>query len=904
MEKLIVRILFYLVITFLIVPSLAAQQLNLVSINGAGTASGNAESFVGYSTLSSDGRYVAFTSTASDIVPNDTNGAWDLFVRDLSTGTTTLVSVNAAGTNSGNGNSGVSGINGPSFLLPSFAISGNGRWIAFSSFATDLAPKDTNGLEDIYVRDLQTGMTSLVTINAAGSASGNGYSTFPNITADGSTVSFRSRANDLATNDSSNTITDVFVRRLSTGITTLVSVNATGTGSGNNGSGAHTISDDGRYVAFSSFASNLVPNDTNGTRQDIFLRDLQAGTTILISANADATGSGNDESFVPLVSADGSHVVFNSAATNLVSLPDNNQTYDVFVRDVQAGTTSLVSINRQGTAASNGDSAVDNIGVMSSDGNIIGFGSNATDLVNVNDSNGQLDVFVRNIAAGTTSLASINVAGTAAGQTFSGLNGISLSADGRFVSFDSAAGDLASNDPVSSQDVFVRDLQTSITRIISRSMSGTGGNGGSLSSQLSRNGNVVIFESQASDLTPNDTDHENDVYAFSQASQIGFSSATQAVNETDGLVTLTVTRTGDISGAAAVDYTTSDGTASERRDYITALGTLRFAANETSKTITILVINDAYGEPVETFNVTLTNPIGPVLNTSSAVVSITSDEAVDGPNPVKWDSGFSSEFFVRQHYLDFLNRQPDAPGLAYWKNQIDECLTEECRNIRRVNVSGAFFLSIEFQETGFLVERIYKVAYGDADGISNVGPTHVIKVPIVRFKEFLADSQLIAKGVAVGVGNWQAQLETNKVAFTQDFVTRTRFLNAYPSTMTPAQFVDKLFVNAGITPSDAEKTSIISEFGGAGNIGDAPARARAVRLVAENAALVQAETKKAFVLMQYFGYLRRNPDDPQDSDHTGYDFWLGKLNQYGNYIDAEMVQAFLLSIEYQRRFGP
>ncbi|MFN2499416.1 MAG: carboxypeptidase regulatory-like domain-containing protein, partial [Pyrinomonadaceae bacterium] len=263
-------------------------------------------------------------------------------------------------------------------------------------------------------------------------------------------------------------------------------------------------------------------------------------------------------------------------------------------------------------------------------------------------------------------------------------------------------------------------------------------------------------------------------------------------------------------------------------------------------------------------------------------------------------------FFVTQHYRDFLNRDPDADGLSYWTNQIIVCNTSpSCIDAKRVNTSAAFFLSIEFQETGYLVERIYKSAYGDFDGTSVIGGSHQIKAPIIKFNEFLADSQQIAKDVVVGVGNWPTQLENNKVAFTQDFVNRSRFVTAYPTTMTPSDFVDKLFRNAGVTPDAAERSSIINEFGGVGSTADTVARARALRRVAENTTLTQQEKNKAFVLMQYFGYLRRNPNDPQDTDHTGYDFWLQKLEQFnGNFEQAQMVQAFIDSIEYRTRFAP
>jgi hypothetical protein len=896
------RFLLYVLLMSLAAPAIAAQQPILVSVNQAGNASANGNSGISDISVSADGRFVVFVSDAPDLAPSDANGTWDLFVRDLQTGTTVLASVNAAGTGSGNGRSGVNG----AFLVTSFAISGNGRFIAFSSEATDLAPNDTNGLEDIFVRDLQTGTTSLVTINAAGSASGNGFSIFPFITPDGSTVSFRSNANDLVANDT-NATTDIFVRRLSTGVTSLVSVNAAGTGSGNGPTTAATISDDGRYVAFMSSAGNLVSNDTNGTlRFDIFLRDLQTGTTTLISVTPNGAESGNQNSTVPIVSAGGGHVFFASTATNLVSLPDNNSTQDVFVRDIQAGTTFLVSVNSQGTAAGLGSSSILARPGISANGNIVVFISLAPDLVN-NDGNGTRDVFVRNISAGTTSLVSVNMAGTGSGQLPSGVNSLGLSADGRFVCFESISSDLVPNDPDtvhdgSSQDVFLRDLQTSTTRLISTNhTTGISANNSSVAPALSRDGSVLVFSSNASDLVANDTNNKGDVFAFRQPTQVEFSSGTFTANESDGVATFTVRRTGDRSSASTVDYATSDGTASERSDYLTAVGTLRFAANETEKTISVFIVNDSYGEPGETFNLTLSNPSGATLGTPAATtVTITSDEIVDGPNPVKWDAGFNTDFFVRQHYVDFLNREADAPGLAFWKNQIDECTTAACREIRRINVSAAFFLSIEFQETGYLVERLYKTAYGDATGTSTFGGAHQLSVPVVRFREFLADTQQIGQGVIVGQGNWQAQLEANKQALIAQFVLRPRFTTAFPTSLTPAQFVDTLNTNAGNPLSPSERNQLVSDL----TMG-AKTRAQVLRAVAEDPDLFAAETNRAFVLAQFFGYLRRNPNDSPDSDYTGYDFWLSKLNQFnGNFVNADMVKAFIVSGEYELRFGP
>jgi hypothetical protein len=261
---------------------------------------------------------------------------------------------------------------------------------------------------------------------------------------------------------------------------------------------------------------------------------------------------------------------------------------------------------------------------------------------------------------------------------------------------------------------------------------------------------------------------------------------------------------------------------------------------------------------------------------------------------------------VRQHYLDFLNREPDAAGLAFWTNQITSCGSDaQCIEVRRIHVSASFFLSIEFQDTGYLVERLYKSSYGDANGTSTIGGAHTLPVPIVKFSEFLPDTQKLSQGVIVGQSGWELVLENNKQAFVAEFVQRTRFATAYPTTRTPAEFVDELFAHAGVTPTPADRQAAIDEFGVAVNTTNLAARGRALRRVAENSTLTTNEVNRAFVLMQFFGYLRRNPNAAQDTDHSGYDFWLTKLNQFnGDFIKAEMVKAFISSIEYRHRFAP
>ena len=376
---------------------------------------------------------------------------------------------------------------------------------------------------------------------------------------------------------------------------------------------------------------------------------------------------------------------------------------------------------------------------------------------------------------------------------------------------------------------------------------------------------------------------------------------------------VTVTRSGSTSGVATVNFASSDsaglvncnianGVASAKCDYISALGTIKFAAGESSKTISILIIDDSYLEGPETFNVSLSNPSGATMGTpSTATVTINDNDLANGPNPID-----QARIFVQQHYYDFLGRYPDQSGWDFWITEIASCGTNQsCIDLKRINVSAAYFLSIEFQQTGYLVERIYKTAYGNGSGASTFGGTHQLPVPIVRFSEFLPDTQQIGSGLVVGATGWETVLENNKQAFTNDFVQRSRFTTAFQVSLTPAQFVDLLFFNAGVTPSPSDRQAVINEFGPATNTSDVAARSRALRDVAENATLNSQEFNRAFVLMQFFGYLRRDPNSSPDTDYTGYDFWLTKLNQFnGNFVSAEMVKAFITSTEYRQRFGP
>ncbi|HEX6622708.1 MAG TPA: Calx-beta domain-containing protein [Pyrinomonadaceae bacterium] len=361
-------------------------------------------------------------------------------------------------------------------------------------------------------------------------------------------------------------------------------------------------------------------------------------------------------------------------------------------------------------------------------------------------------------------------------------------------------------------------------------------------------------------------------------------------------VQVTVTRTGgDNSAPATVDYATTDGTATERKDYTTAAGTLRFAAGETSKSFDILINNDVFpneGGGSEFFDLALSNPTGMTALADPSAMRITindDDTTTVTANPID-----DPTFFVRTHYADFLNRVPDQAGLDFWVGNITSCGADlQCREARRVNVSAAFFFAIEFQETGYYAYRLYKASFRNSP---DNGPR---PRGFPTYREFIRDTTDTSRDIIVGVGNWEEQLSINKQALADAFVTRAEFLARFPTTLTPAQYVDALNLNANNPLSQTERDALVN-----GLTAGTETRATALRRVADDADFRQAELNRAFVLMQYFGYLRRSPNAAPDTNFDGYDFWLSKLDQFdGNFVEAEMVRAFIESIEYRQRFG-
>jgi protocatechuate 3,4-dioxygenase beta subunit len=366
-----------------------------------------------------------------------------------------------------------------------------------------------------------------------------------------------------------------------------------------------------------------------------------------------------------------------------------------------------------------------------------------------------------------------------------------------------------------------------------------------------------------------------------------FGAPSYTAGEGAGSLGVTVTRGGDTSTAATVTCTAQDGTAQQGKDLSTVAVRLAFAPGETAKSFTVFITDDSFVEGAESLTLKLTPGAGAIAGAQSTATLTINDNDTDAaaPNPVD-----DSRFFVRQHYLDFFNREPDDAGLQFWANNIESCGADSrCRAVKRADTSAAFFLSIEFQQTGDLVYRAYVASYG--------------RMPR-RAEEFLLDSRLVGDGVVVGQTGWQQKLEANTQAFFADFVSRDAFKAQYPSQLTPAQFVAALNTNTGGSLSADDSSAAAAEFGTASDSADQGARARALRRVVESRGFYERELNRAFVLMQYFGYLQRNPDDPPDADFSGYNFWLSKLNSFGgDYQKAEMVRAFIESAEYRGRFG-
>jgi len=380
------------------------------------------------------------------------------------------------------------------------SVSADGRFAVFTSYATNLVRHDTNGIADVFVRDLRRHDTSRVSVNSHGEQANGGSAIDPQISPDGRYVVFTSDASNLVPGDTNGAV-DVFRHDLRTGDTIRVSVGPHGA-QGNGPSAKPTVSADGRYVAFTSYATNLVDGDTNGA-WDTFVKDLATGKLVRASVGSDGTQA-NAMSDGPNISADGRYAVFISLASNLVPGDTNNQG-DVFAHDLKTGTTTRISV---GTAGEQGDDL--SVGAtLSGDGHLIGFASHATTMTANTPTTHDSHAYVREFGTGRTTLVDLSNGGdVAAGGSF----WTAVSGDGRSVAFVSDGANIVPGDTNAARDIFVRDLAAGTTTRISLSSGGAQGDGPSFYPFTNRDAHVVAFQSYATNLVPGDTNGVPDVF--------------------------------------------------------------------------------------------------------------------------------------------------------------------------------------------------------------------------------------------------------------------------------------------------------------------------------------------------------------------------------------------------------
>jgi uncharacterized membrane protein len=393
------------------------------------------------------------------------------------------------------------GVEGNGYSLVT-SISDSGRFVAFFSDASNLVSGDTNAVGDSFLKDTLTGLTTRVSTNSAGTQA-NGLSFDPLLSANGSVVAFTSLSSNLVAGDS-NGVSDSFIKDTGTGVTTRVSTDSAGT-QGNGGSYVTALSANGRLIAFNSNATNLVAGDTNGA-SDSFIKDTLTGVTTRVSTGSAGT-EGNGGSYVTALSADGRFAAFHSNATNLVP-GDTNGLFDAFVKDTVTGVTTRVSTDSTGTQA-NGYSFVSDV---SADGRYVAFYSLASNLV-AGDTNGQRDAFIKDTLTGITTRVSTDSAGN---QGNAGSYIRALSADGRYVVFDSDANNLVAGDTNGVRDSFIKDTVTGSTTRISTDSSGRQSNGLSQVTAISPDGQFLTLRSVATNLVPGDTNGQSDAFLYSR----------------------------------------------------------------------------------------------------------------------------------------------------------------------------------------------------------------------------------------------------------------------------------------------------------------------------------------------------------------------------------------------------
>ncbi len=375
-----------------------------------------------------------------------------------------------------------------------------------------------------------------------------------------------------------------------------------------------------------------------------------------------------------------------------------------------------------------------------------------------------------------------------------------------------------------------------------------------------------------------------------------FSSPYYTVNEGCVTATITVSRSGDTSSNVTVDYSTNDGAALQRNDYTTATGTITFAPGVTGQTFPVLITKNAYIEGPQTVDLALSNPTGgATLGAPNAATLAINDDTNIAASAQPIDDAAT---FVCQHYHDFLGREPDSNGLAYWTSQITRCASDQsCIRNERTTVSNAFFYELEFQQTGSYVYRLYRAAYGNNQPFPN--PDNSNQTEAANLPSYAIFTQ--DRGRVVG----GAELASGQQALANVFVQRPEFLAKYPASLDGSSFIDAVLENIrndiGVRLT-SQKSNLLALFnsGGRGAVMYRLADDNISTNPIDNRAFIDAEYNRAFVITQYFGYLRR------DADIGGFLFWLG---QVGNCplrnVGAQhaMVCSFITSAEYQNRFS-
>jgi len=464
------------------------STITRITLNSQGVEGTGGYSYL--NAVSADGRFVQFFSTMTNLVPNDTNNTEDVFVRDTLLNTTTRASLDS----SGNQVMGISMGGG---------VSNDGRYVSFSSTANNLVAGDINNAEDVFVRDMQTGIVTRVSVDSAGTQA-NSWSWFMDMTDDGRYITYISYADNLVAGDT-NYMADVFRHDNITGETIRISVNSAGEqGDSHSDRGLNNISNDGMVIVFASLSQNLVPEDYNDT-YDVFVRDLNTNTTQAISLYSSLTQiAPNSSSYNPSISDDGQFVVYESSAQNLTTDLNNFET-NIFLYDRQTATTTRISTGINNTPANLSSYNP----VISGDGNTILFASAAYNLIE-NDTNNATDLFMYNRLTGVISRLPLDPLGA---KLSSGSASYDISTTGRYVAFASSSDVLVPDDTNNASDIFIYDtLLGTISRASVNHLSEQA-NGGSFYPSIAQNGDIA-FQSSATNLVANDTNNANDIFLY------------------------------------------------------------------------------------------------------------------------------------------------------------------------------------------------------------------------------------------------------------------------------------------------------------------------------------------------------------------------------------------------------